>query len=408
MHLDDIIEFEEESTTLDFKKEQYHKQKYEDMIKDVIAMANAESADVKRIIFGVKQVPGKDNDIVGLDSDIVDQAIFENVIQDNVEPNVNFKYFTYSYKEKKIGILEIFQNNNKPYMMKKKYKNLCKGDAWIRKGSRQSRLIREDLDKIFEMKRNSILKENVYFGFDESCSKEYIFKKTDYKKNQENKPSLHRKRQLEELLHTHYAKKEKEKSNTPGTSLLNTNIATFEIFKEKIKDRIHIGTSMIGTPLYCTEDELKKLIRDVEKDYEESDNYYIFEKLSNKLNFYIENKGTQFLEDVIIKIKFDAKVFFVSEEIFTKPSSTEFSSILRAIKPVNYNYPDVSKEEGYFVVKQEHEKIRHQAVSEVFLEKLRILTLPNVTTGKSEVTYEINARNLANNIEGTLTINIKD
>lgn len=39
--LDEIIEFENESTYLDFKREEYRSQEYEKLIKDVISMANA-------------------------------------------------------------------------------------------------------------------------------------------------------------------------------------------------------------------------------------------------------------------------------------------------------------------------------------------------------------------------------
>lgn len=58
LNLDDIIEYDEESTNLDFKKEEYKKADYTSLIKDVMSMANALNTETKRIIIGAKHKPG--------------------------------------------------------------------------------------------------------------------------------------------------------------------------------------------------------------------------------------------------------------------------------------------------------------------------------------------------------------
>lgn len=63
MNLDDIIEYDEEGTNLDFKKEEYHKDDYVSLIKDVLSMANALNPETKRIVIGVKYRPGEDKEI---------------------------------------------------------------------------------------------------------------------------------------------------------------------------------------------------------------------------------------------------------------------------------------------------------------------------------------------------------
>ena len=152
MNLDNLIEYEVENTCLDFKASEYGKDN-EALIKDIMSMANANSNATKYIILGVKDDINGEREIIGLD-EISDQAILENIIQENVESIIKFKYYKYLYKSKKLGIIEIYDNNNKPYMMKKDYKNLKKGDSWIRKGSRQSRVVKEDINEMLKNKMN--------------------------------------------------------------------------------------------------------------------------------------------------------------------------------------------------------------------------------------------------------------
>ena len=73
MNLDDIIEYDEESTNLDFKKEEYNKKDYVSLIKDILSMANAVNSEIKRIVIGIKHRPGEDKEFIGVEN-LTDQA----------------------------------------------------------------------------------------------------------------------------------------------------------------------------------------------------------------------------------------------------------------------------------------------------------------------------------------------
>lgn len=47
MNLDDLIEFEEEHTCLDFKSKEYNKDNWTDLIKDIMSMANSLDSNLK-------------------------------------------------------------------------------------------------------------------------------------------------------------------------------------------------------------------------------------------------------------------------------------------------------------------------------------------------------------------------
>ena len=50
-NIEDLIEYYDENLNLDFKGSQYAREKHADLIKDIIAMANADTHDERYIII---------------------------------------------------------------------------------------------------------------------------------------------------------------------------------------------------------------------------------------------------------------------------------------------------------------------------------------------------------------------
>ena len=407
MNIDDIIENDGESTNLDFKKEEYKKSSYSSLIKDVLSMANALNPDVKRIILGVKHKPDGSKEFIGLNN-ITDQATLENIIQDNIEPNVNFKYYPYNFKDKTLGIIEIADNDNKPYMMKKDYQPLVKGDIWIRKGSRQSRATREDLDKMIDFKRKVAFNNKIIIGFGKELKNSINLPKCNIKK--ENFPSEIRKKEMENLIekldNRYNTNNEKERSElTPLEKIASIGIGFYGEFNDTNKS-IRTGyNSLTNLPVYQNKVEILNEIGNLKSIYYEDDCYYLFEENSIKFNCKIYNDGTEFLEDVKIELFFDSTVFVISQEIYDEPHSNNL--LYQNVKVTNYNYPNVYADGNCIVAEFCHDKIRHKTLTDIFDEDLRILIKANTDIKDTEVKYKIGARNLSNPIEGTLKIVIE-
>ena len=139
-----------ECECLDFKATMYKPADYEALIKDMMAMANSNHEGNKFIITGVKDKPDGERDIWGVSpEDLQDQANFQQLILNNIEPEIKFKFYPMDYEGKKLGIFELFENNNRPYMLKKDYKNLKSGFCLIRKGSLQLPATRKDFDDFY-------------------------------------------------------------------------------------------------------------------------------------------------------------------------------------------------------------------------------------------------------------------
>ncbi|MDH6368218.1 MULTISPECIES: ATP-binding protein [unclassified Breznakia] len=266
MNLDDIIEYDEEGTNLDFKMEEYNKKNYVSLIKDISSMANAVNSEVKRIVIGIKQRPGEDKEYIGV-AKLTDQAILENIIQENIEPNINFKYYPYKFKNITLGIIEIYDNFDKPYMMRKDYSTLKKGDIWIRKGSRQSRVTREDLDKMFDFRKKAAFDNKITIGFGKELKKEFHISKVNVPRD--TFPSEIRKKELEVLI-----KKIDERfgivdeaENKDLSSLISTDLTKLQLFGEyRDSDKsIRIGYDRFSFPIYKNKEEILNIIKNLKE-----------------------------------------------------------------------------------------------------------------------------------------------
>jgi hypothetical protein len=158
----EIIDYENESHRVDFKMIEYNlgkDSKKNEILKDFSAFANHLSDSEKFIIIGIKELEDKTKEINGIDNP-TDEAKYRQFINDNVEPQINFEYQHFTYKEKTICFFRLFENNNRPYLFKKDAKNpidgktLFKyGDGFIRVGTSTKKIGRKELDDINENKK---------------------------------------------------------------------------------------------------------------------------------------------------------------------------------------------------------------------------------------------------------------
>ena len=134
MELLDLIQYENEKTGLDFKAVVYKADKFDDLLKDIMAMANAALEEDRYIVVGVKHYPNSERAFLGVE-EFMDDATYYQLVHSNIEPDIQFEYFHVEVEDKKVGVFRIYHCDNQPYLMKKDTKNLRRGDGFIRKGT---------------------------------------------------------------------------------------------------------------------------------------------------------------------------------------------------------------------------------------------------------------------------------
>lgn len=164
MEIDNIIKYDSESSCLDFKEQQYElgkSIKKNELLKDIMSFANHLSDNEKYIIIGVVEDNGMAKEFKSI-SKLTDEAKYQEFINNNIEPKIDFEYKSYEYNGCSLAYFRIINNNDRPYLFKKDIQNpvngkieFKKGDGFIRQGTSTHKMTRVDFDIIYEEK-NSI------------------------------------------------------------------------------------------------------------------------------------------------------------------------------------------------------------------------------------------------------------
>jgi len=105
-----------------------------------------------------------------------DNTTYEQLVHENIDPELGVSYFQHYYHGELVGIIELGDCKDRPYMMKKDYGDkLKKGNCFIRKGSHQMLAARIDLEKIYEERRvltKFDKKLRVFFSYSDLQEKE--------------------------------------------------------------------------------------------------------------------------------------------------------------------------------------------------------------------------------------------
>lgn len=144
-----------ENEYLDFKKGLYVKANYENLLKDVLAMANAKINGSRYIIFGVKETAGQEKELFDV-KEPVDAATYQELIFENIEPQLTCHLNYLTYNDYLLAVLEIVEPNSQPYLLKKDYGKLNKGLCYIRRGSKNDFALRVDYDYFYKQGRFEI------------------------------------------------------------------------------------------------------------------------------------------------------------------------------------------------------------------------------------------------------------
>ncbi len=159
-----LIESQNETEFVDFKQEFYHKEKTPDLIKDVVSFANVSSNEEKYIIIGLDN---DKNNIMDVDYEKVrDISEINQLLNEYCEPFINVELFRFKYNGKKLLALIIFNNIDRPYIIKKEYNKkgcaLRTGEIYIRHGATNFIANRNDLDEIYanRQKIDLVVKDN--------------------------------------------------------------------------------------------------------------------------------------------------------------------------------------------------------------------------------------------------------
>ena len=129
---------EDEGVTIDFKQEQYPfeavgEDPKSELLKDILAFANAWRRSTAYILIGVEEIRGDRSNVVGV-SNHLDDAQLQQFVNSKTQRPVTFSYHCYSISGKDIGIIEI-PVQDRPVYSSKTYGKVKQDWVYLRRGS---------------------------------------------------------------------------------------------------------------------------------------------------------------------------------------------------------------------------------------------------------------------------------
>ena len=403
INFDDLIKYENENTCLDFKAIQYEKNQYEELIKDIMSMANADVENDRYIIIGVKHKPSGDRKMLNIKKgEFIDSAIYQQIIRENIEPDIKLEYFPYEHEGNLLGIFKISNCFDQPYMMKKDFRNLKKGNSFIRKGTHEPRMTRRDLDIIIEKKiKKHKFDGKVQLSFSKYGSSQEIelMVTSDIKL-----PSQRAAEKIKGII------KEKQLAKIKTQNSDSTEISSiFELQKRLIENPFRVTNPLSPIPYeQRTLEELQNNLKEVDQTYRDDDSYTLFELSSHKINISILNEGHTYIEDASIQLQINKiEGLLVAEKAYAEPKNI-INSIVNLHVPSyeSMNYPEVNYTESSIVIYQRIGDVKHRLPINAFKVPIRIVFLDQLAGKVVEIKCKIFGKNLIKPLTETLKIKI--
>jgi hypothetical protein len=151
---------EDEGSTLDFKRDQYPfdkatpEQKSE-LLKDILAFANAWRRTDAFILIGVQDVQGGRSNVIGVASHF-DDAVIQQFVNGKTNRPVTFSYEVFPFEGVQVGVFHI-PLQDRPIYLKSDFGKLKQRDVHIRRGSSTDIAEPDEIAKMGTLKIREVL-----------------------------------------------------------------------------------------------------------------------------------------------------------------------------------------------------------------------------------------------------------
>ena len=134
----DMLRYKSEGPDIDFKQALYRfiggsEEDKAEMLKDILAMANAWRGDTGYILLGLKERRPHPAEVVGI-TDSIDDAKMQQFVHGKVKPKLTFKYEEHLYDGKTVGVISI-PKQKRAFYLAHAYGKLKSNVVYVRRGS---------------------------------------------------------------------------------------------------------------------------------------------------------------------------------------------------------------------------------------------------------------------------------
>lgn len=372
------------STGVQFRPSEYGSAGARDFLRDIIALANAPMEGQRYIIVGA-EIDAKGRKLLReVDrEDFTGNPSYQALANEFIEPPVRIKYQPVMVDGKRIGVYEIGDCQDRPYMMRVDHsETLRRGDAYTRANDRAVKMGRRQLQSLFEQKfRESVSDASIEFGFPgEIIHKDRKIAVCDLAQL----PSAVATAKLKQLIDI------KSGMKSSGSTTMVARLTHARLFgtDSPYEDR--------------SPDELAAEMRQIRQRYRSQDEHYLFEQHSQELQFVIFNQGDEIIRDASLSLVMpNHSAFYVASQL---PRILQDDRFVDRTPAEQADYPSVALSDDNVQVSSKVGDIESGELIEIFTAPLRVCAGADLSGRRFGVQYSLFAKNLRAPARGKLRL----
>ena len=283
-HLLKIARSATPETGVQFRSHAYGQEGIRAFLRDVLAMANAAVEGNRHIVVGVdfddkgrKRTHDVDKE------DFSGKPSYQSLANEYIEPPIRIRYKPVSFDGKRVGVFEIGDCQDRPYMMRMDFdERLRRGDAYKRVKDAPVKMGRRQLMELFEHKfRDSVSAGDIEVGFPgEIIHKEVTIATCDLSRM----PSALASQKLEEMLRI------RNMSRSSGSTTMVARLTHARLY----------GTE--DPYEHRSPEEIMNELREIRTKYRHQDAHFLFDEGAQALQLVVYNQGEEPILDASLSL----------------------------------------------------------------------------------------------------------
>jgi hypothetical protein len=379
-----IVRSETPSTSVQFRKSAYGKNGVQRFLRDVLAMANASVEGPRYIVTGAEIDARGRKRLYGIGrEDFSGKPAYQALANEYIEPGIRIRYQPVTIDGERIGVFEIGDCQDRPYMMRVDYsETLRRGDAYARVNEAAVKLGRRQLQKLFEIKfQDSVSAAAIEIGFAGDIIHKDLRVATC---GLADLPSAVASAKLHELIDA----KDRVHASAANTMLARLTHARLFGSDSPYEER--------------STEEIRQEIAQIERRYRDQDHHYLFEQRATNIQLVVYNQGEEDINDASITLVMpNHSAFHVATGLPKVPRDNRF---VERTPSEQADYPAVTLRDGAIQVSATIGDLPSGEPVKLFDAPLRICAGPELKGRRIGIQYSLQAQNLRAAATGKLRL----
>lgn len=379
-----IVTSASSGTSVQLRREAYGAANAGRFLRDVLAMANAAVEGPRYIVVGAEaDASGRKRYHAVGDEDFSGKPSYQALVTDFIEPPVRVRYTPVTIEGKRIGVFEIPECHDKPYMMRIDHsETLRRGDAYARVNDAAVKLGRRQLQDMFSRKfREAVAADTIEIGFPgEIIHKNLELPTVDLG----SLPSAIASEKLRQIIDI------RTNSRNTGATTVMARLTHARLFgtDSPYEDRSPV--------------ELIEEMAQIRRKHEDDDAFYLFEQCASEVQLVLYNQGDDALRDASLSIVLpNHAAFYVADRL---PRLRRDGRYVERTAAEQDAYPSVSLRDDAVHVSVSLADVAAGELVRVFPSPLRVCAGSELRGRRFGLRYALFAANLREPARGTLRL----